>query len=35
LNFGDCAVFALAKSLDVPLLFKGDDFTATDILSAV
>ncbi len=35
LNFGDCAAYALAKSLDVPLLYKGDDFTATDIVAAV
>ena len=31
LNMGDCACYALAKSLDAPLLFKGNDFTATDI----
>lgn len=31
---GDCAVYALAKGLDAPLLFKGDDFTATDIVAA-
>jgi ribonuclease VapC len=31
LNFGDCAVYALAKSLDEPLLFAGNDFTHTDI----
>ncbi|MCL2162171.1 MAG: type II toxin-antitoxin system VapC family toxin [Betaproteobacteria bacterium] len=31
LNFGDCAVYALAKSLDEPLLFVGNDFTLTDI----
>ena len=34
LNFGDCFVYALAKTLDEPLLFKGDDFTLTDIQSA-
>jgi ribonuclease VapC len=34
LNFGDCISYALAKSLDAPLLFKGDDFAATDIRSA-
>ena len=28
LNLGDCAAYALAKSLDAPLLFKGDDFRA-------
>ena len=31
LNFGDCAVYALAKSLDEPLLFVGNDFAQTDI----
>jgi ribonuclease VapC len=31
LNFGDCAAYALAKSLDEPLLFVGNDFAATDI----
>ena len=31
LNFGDCFSYALAKALDEPLLFKGTDFTLTDI----
>ncbi|BCH27513.1 type II toxin-antitoxin system VapC family toxin [Mesorhizobium sp. L-8-3] len=31
LNLADCAAYALAKSLSAPLLFKGDDFTHTDI----
>ena len=31
LNFGDCFAYALAKSLDAPLLFKGDDFAKTDV----
>lgn len=31
LNFGDCFSYALAKSLDEPLLFKGEDFSRTDI----
>lgn len=35
LNFGDCFAYALAKSRDAPLLFIGDDFAATDIVSAV
>lgn len=35
LNFGDCFAYALAKSTGEPLLFKGDDFAATDIVSAV
>jgi ribonuclease VapC len=34
LNFGDCFAYALAKSAGEPLLFKGDDFTKTDIISA-
>jgi ribonuclease VapC len=32
LNLGDCAAYALAKSRGLPLLYKGDDFTKTDIL---
>ena len=35
LNFGDCFSYALAKSLDQPLLYKGDDFSRTDIRSAL
>lgn len=35
LNFGDCFSYALAKHLDVPLLFKGGDFARTDIRAAV
>ena len=35
LNFGDCMVYAVAKVLDQPLLFKGDDFTHTDIEPAL
>ena len=31
LNFGDCFSYALAKSLDLPLLFKGKAFSKTDI----
>jgi ribonuclease VapC len=34
LNLGDCAVYALAKGLDAPLLFKGNDFAATDLVPA-
>jgi ribonuclease VapC len=34
LNFGDCFSYALAKELDEPLLFKGDDFVHTDIRDA-
>ena len=35
LNFGDCFAYALAKELDEPLLFKGDDFRHTDIEAAI
>ena len=31
LNFGDCFAYALAKSLGEPLLFKGEDFSGTDM----
>ena len=31
LNLGDCCSYGLAKALNEPLLFKGDDFTQTDI----
>ena len=34
LNMGDCASYALAQSLEAPLLFKGEDFTATDLVAA-
>jgi ribonuclease VapC len=34
LNFGDCFAYALAKASGEPLLFKGDDFVHTDIISA-
>ena len=32
LNLVDCAAYALAIELGVPLLFKGNDFSATDVL---
>jgi ribonuclease VapC len=35
LNFGDCMTYAVAKTLDEPLLFKGDDFTYTDVTPAI
>ena len=35
LNFGDAFSYALAKSLDAPLLFVGNDFTTTDVKSAL
>ena len=31
LNMGDCFSYALARDLDEPLLFKGNDFAQTDI----
>jgi ribonuclease VapC len=34
LNFGDCFAYALAKAVNEPLLFKGDDFVHTDITPA-
>jgi ribonuclease VapC len=34
LNLGDCFSYALAKTRDLPLLFKGDDFVHTDIVPA-
>ena len=35
LNFGDCFAYALAKKLNAPLLYVGDDFSRTDIQSAL
>lgn len=35
LNFGDCFAYALALESDEPLLFKGNDFTHTDVLAAL
>lgn len=35
LNFGDCFSYALAKTRNLPLLFKGDDFVHTDIEPAL
>jgi len=34
LNLGDCASYALAKARNLPLLFKGDDFSKTDLDAA-
>lgn len=34
LNFGDCFAYALAKAFGEPLLFKGNDFSQTDIEAA-
>jgi ribonuclease VapC len=33
LNFGDLFAYALARALDEPLLFKGEDFGKTDVTS--
>ena len=35
LNFGDCFSYALAKASGQALLFKGNDFSKTDIASAL
>lgn len=34
LNFGDCFAYALASRRGEPLLFVGDDFSATDVIRA-
>lgn len=34
LNIADCFAYALAKSRGAPLLFKGEDFSKTDIVPA-
>jgi ribonuclease VapC len=31
LNYGDCFSYALARTLGEPLLYKGDDFSQTDV----
>jgi ribonuclease VapC len=35
LNFGDCFAYALAEERECPLLFVGDDFARTDLVSAL
>jgi ribonuclease VapC len=35
LNFGDCFSYALAKQRQEPLLFKGEDFSRTDIVCGI
>ena len=35
LNFGDCFAYALAKARNEALLFKGDDFSQTDVANAL
>jgi len=34
LNYGDCFAYALARDAGAPLLFKGDDFSHTDVATA-
>lgn len=34
LNYGDVLSYAVARAEDEPLLFKGEDFAGTDIVSA-
>jgi len=34
LNYGDCFAYALAATRGEPLLFKGDDFSRTDLAAA-
>ena len=34
LNFGDCFAYALSKASGEPLLFKGEDFAGSDIVTA-
>ena len=35
LNYGDCFSYALAKATGLPLLFKGQDFSKTDLVAAL
>ncbi|HXX15296.1 MAG TPA: type II toxin-antitoxin system VapC family toxin [Candidatus Eremiobacteraceae bacterium] len=35
LNLGDCFAYALAKESGEPLLFKGQDFSKTDVAAAL
>jgi len=35
LNLGDCFAYALAKAMGEPLLYKGDDFSHTDVASGL
>ena len=34
LNYGDCFAYALSQSAGEPLLFKGEDFSKTDVMVA-
>jgi ribonuclease VapC len=35
LNFGDLFAYALARAEGAPILFKGEDFTHTDLSPAI
>jgi ribonuclease VapC len=35
LNYGDCCSYALATSRDCPLLYVGNGFSQTDVVSAI
>ena len=35
LNLADCAAYALSSTMNAPLLFKGNDFTQTDVKSCL
>jgi ribonuclease VapC len=35
LNYGDCFSYALAKATGLPLLFKGQDFSKTDLVAVL
>lgn len=35
LNYGDCFTYAVAKHLELPILFVGEDFSRTDIMSVL
>ncbi|MEX1315597.1 MAG: type II toxin-antitoxin system VapC family toxin [Synechococcaceae cyanobacterium] len=35
LDLRDCFTYGLAMALDLPLLFRGDDFAATDLRRAL
>ena len=35
LNFGDCFAYAFARDSGEPMLFKGDDFSQTNITSCL
>ena len=35
LNFGDCFAYALSRTTGEPLLFKGEDFPKTDVVSCI